>query len=82
MKMIQLIEKSRQSRKIPFKTFFLNFFFNRSSFRQDDDIDDDVEESKARKQLNGARGTISPLTDNDFDGHGKILHKLFQKRWL
>ena len=34
-------------------------------------MEDEVEEVGVRKQLNGARGTISPLTDNDFDGHGK-----------
>jgi hypothetical protein len=35
-------------------------------------MEDEVEEVGVRKQLNGARGTISPLTDNDFDGHGKL----------
>ena len=35
-------------------------------------MEDEVEEVGVRKQLNGARGTISPLTDNDFDGHGEL----------
>ena len=40
-------------------------------------MEDEVEEVGVRKPLNGARGTISPLTDNDFDGHGKIIDYIF-----
>jgi hypothetical protein len=54
----------------------------RSSFRHDDDDGDDDVQVGGRKQVNGARGTISPLTDHDFDGHGKSFFSRKTKKLL